>query len=134
MIKIIAHETDMRIPILNSLNLKYEKEKNSTKLDIKTLNNLSFNSIDVKRYPVTKILKKIPERDTMFETLIVSVNDELVDLFLKKKIEFTDICSYLSKFINSKEFKKYKNKKQINFKNILKFDKKIRLKIKLNFQ
>ena len=57
MIKIIAHETDMRIPILNSLNLKYEKEKNSTKLDIKTLNNLSFNSIDVKRYPVTKILK-----------------------------------------------------------------------------
>ena len=32
------------------------------------------------------LLKKIPERNSLFETVIVSANDTLVDLFLKKFI------------------------------------------------
>ena len=37
------------------------------------------------------ILKLVPKKETLFETVLVSANDELVDLFLKNKINFDDI-------------------------------------------
>ena len=38
-----------------------------------------------------KLLKKLPNKSSLFETIIVSANDTLVNLFLSKKIKFTDI-------------------------------------------
>ena len=45
---------------------------------------------------------------TFFETVLVSANDYLVDLFLKRKINFLDISKMFSKVVFSKEFSKYK--------------------------
>ena len=55
------------------------------------LNSLNFEKVDSKKFPVIKILKKITKKNSLFDTVLVSINDELVSLFLKKKIKFLDI-------------------------------------------
>ena len=134
MTKIIAHDTNMKIPILNSLNLNCNRSIKSKKLDLTVLNNLDFQNVDKKRFPTVNILKKIPKRSSLFETLIVSANDELVELFLQKKIQFVDIYNKLSKLISLKEFQQYKKIKAKNFNSITKLDKYVRLKIKSDYK
>ena len=87
LIKIIAHDTDMQIPISNSLYLG-SKNKNflkSKKIDLNILNSLNFQKVNLKKFPVIKILKKITKNNSLFDTVLVSANDELVSLFFKKK-------------------------------------------------
>ena len=59
---------------------------------------------------------------------MVSINDELVNLFLMKKIEFTDISKNLIILSNLKVFNKYKNIQPSNFKEIAKISNFARLK------
>mgnify|MGYP000499360432 CR=1 FL=1 len=67
---------------------------------------------------IINVLKKLPNNDSIFEILVVHVNDKLVDLFLKKKIKFNQISSKLLKIIEGKEFKKYKHIKANNIREI----------------
>ncbi len=128
LIKIVAHETDMKIPIFNSIYNNKDKIYKSKKINLKLLNNLNFNKVDTKKYPLIKILKDVPNKNTLFETLLVSINDELVNLFLKNKISFDDISSKFKQIINSKLFLKYKSKKVNNLAQIEKLNKFVRLK------
>ena len=128
LIKLIAHETDMRIPIFNSIYNSNIKTFNSKKININFLNNLNFSKADPKQYPLINILKKIPKNETLFETILVSVNDELVKLFLKEKINFDDISIFLIRILNSKIFSKYRLKKVNNFREIQKLNEFVRLK------
>ena len=82
--KILIHDTNMKIPIFNSFYCKFEKKIKSKKLDLSVLNNLSFKEVDIVKFPTVKILKKMPNNDSLFETVIVSANDRLVELFLNK--------------------------------------------------
>ena len=81
MIKLIAHETSMKIPIINSLNYKFANTEKYKILNINLLNNLNLNKICNIRYPMINILNLINEKQSLFETIIVSANDELVSLF-----------------------------------------------------
>ena len=110
LIKLVAHETDMKVPIFNSLysDDNYLKSK---KIDIDILNNLNLNKVDKNKYPLIKILKLIPKKESLFETVLVSANDELVNLFLQKKISFDDISLRLNKIIKNKNFLKYRQKR-----------------------
>ena len=65
-------------------------------------------------------MNKLPNNETLYETILISVNEELVKLFLNNKIKFNDISQYLLKIIKIKEFKKYIYKRPINIKEILK--------------
>ena len=65
----------------------------------------------------------------MYETVIVSANDTLVDLFLKKKLKYLNIQKELFKFIQSKEFIKYKKITPRNVKDIMKLNEYVRLKL-----
>jgi 1-deoxy-D-xylulose-5-phosphate reductoisomerase len=134
MTKLIAHETSMEIPILNSIDSNYDFINNYNKNDLSLLNNLDFQQIDIKKFPVVSILKKIPESSSLFETLIVSANDQLVDLFLDNKIQFVDIYKKLSKLISLNEFSKYKKIKPKKIDDIAQLDNFVRLKIKSNFK
>ena len=126
--KIVAHDTNMRIPIFNSL---YSSNNfiNSKKLNIKILNNLSFKEINYKRFSVIKILNKLPENSSLFETILVSINDKLVELFLANKIKFTDISKKMHNILDLKEFKKYKMIKPRRIYDIIFLNNKIRGKI-----
>ncbi len=126
--KLVVHDTNMKIPIFNSL---YSSSKfiNSKNLDFRILNNLDFKPIDYKRFPVTKILNILPDESSLFENILVSSNDKLVELFLNKKIKFTDIQKILFKVINYIEFKKLKSKKPKNIKEINNLNKIVNSKI-----
>jgi len=111
MIKIIAHDTTMEIPIFNSLYYGYEKKKiKSNKIDFYKLNNLNFNRANNEKFPSIKILNILPSKDSLYETALVSANDELVKLFLEKKINYTDINAYMIRILNSNDVKKFKKK------------------------
>ena len=83
----------MKIPIFNSIYYKLNKNYKCKKININILNNLNFNKVDPKKYPTIKILKYIPNKNTLFETLLVSINDELVEMFLKNRISFDEIST-----------------------------------------
>ena len=106
--KLLVHDTDMKIPIFNSIYDNNEKKIRSKKVDIKALNNLDLNKVDKIKFPVVKIIKKLHEKDTLFETVIVSANDKLVNLFLNNKIKFTDISNILLKICSLSEFRRFK--------------------------
>ena len=108
MIKLIAHDTTMEIPIANTLYNNHYKKNNFRIIDFKKLNNLRFKNVNRKKFPLTKIIEKLPTNESLFETIIVSANDELVDLFLKKKIKYIHIKSELLAIIDHNEYKKYK--------------------------
>ena len=130
LIKIIAHDTDMKIPIFNSLYNNENKTIHSKDINLKILNNLELQEVDPKKFPVIKLLNKIPNNETLFETLLVTMNDELVDLFLTKQVNFQNISKNLIKFLNLNIFAKYKRQKPNNLAQIVKLNNFVRLKTK----
>ena len=112
--KLLVHDTNMTIPIFNSIYFNTDKSIKSKKINLKTLNNLDLRNVDYTRFPVIKILKKISEKDSLFETIIVSANDKLVNLFLNNKINFIDISKILLKICNIHEFNRFKSIKPKN--------------------
>ena len=127
--KIIAHDTTMKIPIFNTLYNKYDRYIKSKIIDIFKLNKLNFNNVNLKRYPMINILKLLPKKNSLFETVIVSANDTLVNLFLDKKIKYVNLYNYLIEIINRKEFVKYKNKPPKNIEDIIELNHYVRSKI-----
>ena len=113
--KLLVHDTNMTIPIFNSIYDKDKKKIRSKKINIKVLNNLELTKVNEIKFPVVKIIRKLVEKNTLFETIIVSANDKLVNLFLNKKIKFIDISNILLKVCNLPEFNKFK---QIEPKNL----------------
>ena len=128
LIKLLAHETNMKIPIFNSLYGKNEKKINTKKINFRILNELNFSKIDLKKFPVMKILKNLPNKDSLFETILVSANDTLVENFLNKKINFLDISKILLKLLESKEFQRYKLISPSNISQIISLNKYVSLK------
>ena len=126
--KIIVHDTNMKIPIFNSL-YSTNKVINSRKLDLKILNNLNFQDIDLKRFPILRILDKLPEKSSLFETVIVSINDKLVKLFLNNRIKFTDISKKMNSMLELNEFKKFKKLKVTKINDIMSLNKKVKIKL-----
>jgi|TARA_X000000950_G_scaffold221880_1_gene267250 1-deoxy-D-xylulose-5-phosphate reductoisomerase len=129
LIKIIAHDTTMKIPIFNTLYFNTNKTINTSDLNLGTLNNLNLIKIDSRRYPMIKLLNLLTEKHTLYDTIVVSANDVLVELFLQKKIKFTEINSKLFKYIKDKEFLKYRNIYPKNLNDILDLNKYVRLKV-----
>ena len=125
----LAHETSMKIPIFNTLYLDQNKKFNNKKLNIDVLNNLELQIIDDKLFPVINILKYLPSQSSLFETVLVAANDELVNLFIKNKISFNDISKNILRFINLKEFQKYKKIKPKNIQDIHILSDYVRLKV-----
>jgi len=129
MTKLIVHDTNMTVPIQNTLINNVKNKTFISELDINKLNNLNFQKVNEKKFPVLKILKNLPVASSFYETLIVSTNDKLVDLFLNNQIKFLDIQKYLFKILNDKKFKKLKKIKPKNVNEIINLDKYLRTKI-----
>lgn len=108
LIKILIHEPDMKIPIYNSLYDFKEYKIKSKKIDLNILNNLELKDIDAKKFPLVKILEKLDEKDSLYETVLVTVNDYFVMKFLSDKIKYKKMIEKIYYFSNLKEFLKYK--------------------------
>ena len=78
---------------------------------------------------ITNILKFLPKNNSLFETVVVSANDELVKQFLNQKIRFSEISLKLLKILKKKEFSKYKKIYPNNVNDILYLSNYVRSKI-----
>ena len=77
---------------------------------------------------MVKLLNFLPLKQSLFETVVVSANDTLVELFLNNKIKFIDIQKKLFKILNKKKFLKFKNKYPKKIQDIVELDNYVRLK------
>ena len=128
-IKIILHDTTMKIPIFNSLFENNKIIKLPKVIDINKMNNLNFQKINNNKFPVLNLFKIIPHSFSLFETLLVSINDLVVDNYLNKKISFVDISKLIIKLTNLKQFQKYKKIYPKNINEIINLNNKLSLKI-----
>ena len=116
--KMLIHDPDMKIPIQNSL---FSNKKNNIKvksLNFDILNNLDLKKVDFHKFPVVKLLNKLPKNTSLFETVLITVNDYLVFKFLKSRINFKRLIDLIIKTSNLKEFQKFKKIKPKNVNDI----------------
>ena len=100
----------MKIPIFNALYYNDFNQKVSSKeIDINILNNLNFSKPDTKKFKALKFIRMLPKNISLFETVLITANDEIVKLFLKNKISFQEIVPTIHKIIKHKDFKNLKN-------------------------
>ena len=118
LIKIVAHEPDMKIPISNSIYKLNNTFIKSKKLNLEILNNAKLKKIDISKFPLITLLNNLPNYNSLYETILITVNDFFVEKFLNNKINFLELNNFIIKFLNLKEFRKYKLIKANNIKKI----------------
>ena len=128
LIKMILYNTDMKIPISNTLYGKKNRVRSVKKVDSKILSKLSFQNVNVRLFPSIKLIDKCVNLGFLAPTIVNASNEVLVGLFLKKKIKFLDIVRIISKIFRDKDFKKYAKRKPETIKDIQIADNWARLK------
>ncbi len=106
--KLLLHDPDMKIPIYNSIYSTNIKSLKTSTLNFKILNNLELRDIDLKKFPLVKLLNKLPNDSSLYETVLITVNDYFVFKFLDKKINFQKLINLINRISNLKEFQKFK--------------------------
>jgi 1-deoxy-D-xylulose-5-phosphate reductoisomerase len=125
LIKFIYHDTSMIIPIANAIfekDLNIEKFYTIKKNNAKRINNLSFEKVNSKTFPVIKLKTKINEFPSS-AIIFNAANEILVDQFLRKKLPFLDISKTIMRIQSDSNYKKYAIKKPKNINEIIKIDK-----------
>ncbi len=108
LVKFLAHDTSMAIPIMNSLYMNYKSFiYNNDKLNFETLNGINFIKPDVKKFPVIKLLNRTKNKYSYFETILISINDYLVDKYLNGEINYLCLNISLMKLIKIPYFTRY---------------------------
>ena len=128
--KFLIHEPDMKIPIYNSIYFRENKSLTTRSLDFKIVNNLELKEVEETKFPLVKLLNKLPNQSSLFETILVTINDYLVYKFLEKKINFQELNKLIYKISNNKEFQKFKKIRPKNLKEIYNLRDYVHLKIK----
>ena len=127
-IKLLVHETNMKIPIFNSIYSDVNKCIPSKDLNFKILNNLHLNKPNFNKFPCLNFKNYIPKNISLFETVLITANDEIVNYYLKGYIKYDEIYKNLYKILNKNEFKLLKKIKPKNLYTINKLHKYVRLK------
>ena len=131
--KMIIHDTDMRIPIFNTLYLNKKYFKKNKDLNFIKINNLKLQKPNIKKFPLIGLLDKIPSKFSLFETVIVSTNDKLVEMFLGGKIEFKAISKIFFSIINDRDLKKFMLIAPKNIYDVVKLKKFVQKKIESRY-
>ena len=69
--KILIHDTNMVIPIFNSLYSDNQKHIKSKNINFDILNDLNFTKIDLKRFPVVSIINHLPSNNSLLKLLLL---------------------------------------------------------------
>ena len=100
LIKMILYNTDMKIPISNTIYNSKDNFFKTSEVKTKNLSNLNFQKVNSKTFPSIKLLKKCFKLGHSTPIIVNAANEVLVDLFLKRKIEFLDIVKIINKILN----------------------------------
>ena len=127
--KILIHDPDMKIPIYNSIYKDKIKKIATKNLDIKILNNPTLKEVNLSKFPLVNLLKNLPKKNSLFETILVTVNDYFVFKFLEKRIDYKKMIKLILKILNSNEFVRYKKIQPKNMEDIYKLRDYVSLKL-----
>ena len=127
--KLLIHEPDMKIPIYNSIYYQTAKSLKNSYLDFTILNNLNLKEVEENKFPLVKLVNKLPKNSSLFETVLITVNDYLVYKFLDKKINFQKLIKLIQRISNLNEFQKFKKIKPKSVDQIYKLRNYVHLKI-----
>ena len=127
--KLLIHEPDMKIPIYNSVYYQTAKSLRNSYLDFTILNNLNLKKVEQNKFPLVKLLNRLPKNSSLFETVLITVNDYLVYKFLDKKINFQKLIKLIQRISNLNEFQKFKKIKPKSVGQIYKLRNYVHLKI-----
>ena len=127
--KILIHDPDMKIPIYNSIYKDKIKKIATKNLDIKILNNPTLKEVNLSKFPLVNLLKNLPKKNSLFETILVTVNDYFVFKFLEKRIDYKKMIKLIFNILNSNEFVRYKKIQPKNMKDIYKLRDYVSLKL-----
>ena len=119
----------MKIPIFNSIYSSNHKTFKSKNLNLSILNDLKLKKINSKQFPLIKILGKLHNKDSLYETIIVTVNDYFVSKFLNNEIGYKHMIKLIYKYCNYKKFLKYRKNSVQNVEDIYKLRDYVRLKL-----
>ena len=128
LIKMILYNTDMKIPISNTIYQNENSFSNKSKIDTKILNKLNFEKVNINQFPSIKLIKKCLNSGYSTPIIINASNEVLVDLFLKRKINFLDIVATINKIFKDEDFSKYAKRKPKSVQEIKIIDDWARLK------
>ncbi len=120
LIKFLAHETSMRIPIANALGIKNKIDTKLMNQNYKNLNKINFLKPKINHFPLLSIINLIPNQTSFFETILITLNDLLVEKFLKNKIKYISIEKILLKLLKKPYFVKFYKLKPRNIYDIKK--------------
>ena len=123
--KFIYHETSMIIPLANAIfdgNLNidhiYKHKKNKKK---SVIQNLTFQSVDKKIFPIIKLKKRVNEMPST-PIILNAANEILVSEFLKKKLPFLNIYKHIFGIMKDRNYRKYAIKNPLKINQIFKID------------
>ena len=117
-IKFLAHETNMTIPITNALQIKKFDKQKLNKNILKKFNEIKFLIPKKKKFPLLSIIDLIPENPSYFETILITINDNLVHKYLDGQINYKSIQMNILRLINKPYFSKYYKLKPKNIYDI----------------
>ena len=127
--KLLIHDPNMKIPIFNSLYLDKKKTIKTKPLNIEIINDLRLRKVDTKKFPLVKLLDNLPNKNSLYETILVTINDFFVHKFLENKISFRKLVKSIEKFSKLREFQKFKKISPKNVKEIYRLMDYVSLKI-----
>ena len=122
--KFLYHQTSMIIPLANAIfegNLNIEKFYKIKNNRDNMINNLKFQKVDNKIFPIIKIKNRANEYAST-SIIINAANEILVDQFLQKKIPFLSISKIIMNILNDRNYRKYAIKKPKNIFQIKQID------------
>ena len=108
MTKLLIHEPNMKVPIYNSIYFDNKKTLKSNDINFKILNNLEFKKVDYKKFYLIRLLSLIPEKESLFETVLITINDYFVSIYLKKKINYIELLYLINLYARKKIFRRFK--------------------------
>ncbi len=91
LIKLLAHETTMSVPISNALGIKNDLNNTFVEKNYDKLNYLKFLKPNDNMFPLLSLLKVLPNKNTLFETILITLNDTLVKKYLNGSINYNSI-------------------------------------------
>ena len=105
---------DMRLPIKYALLYpKHLADSNNNPLDIAMVGTFHFKEMDYTRYPLVKLAKEIGQFGGNFGAILIGANDEAVDLFIHKRINFIDIEVLIIKTLKAAHFIKHPTAREL---------------------
>lgn len=100
---------DMKIPISLAMSYPNRIQIKTEKLDLFSLGSLSFEKPDREVFRCLDIAYDALKEGKSAPVVMNGANEELVDMFLKGEIEFTDIQRYLLKVMEKQRFNTMKS-------------------------